>query len=782
MDYQRCLVQLIFVFGIAGAKSQDTEALTDATSTGVTEALEQSLSSSPLEKDAELFINLERKVANGVVLDIKWDAPHDITPMYNFSIICKDNETGYQREYKDAAPSRHVALSLYKPLTTFECSITTLKSDESGVPVVGPSTTFSVSTGEILPPTNVTLLQRTSTSLTYSWSADTTPSTWKVSANLIGDGECGIDDTNDHGESQEKMVVYNFTDLTPGSEYNVSIRNCHDVFCSKPTFVIGATDLPGPVTGLKQKIVNGTVLDVSWDAPDGCKDFDGYTVKCRGLSTGQEASKNVDSETQVLLPLLKPKETFECSIQPFVLNSADQRINATTLDFQVSTEGLFPPKDVKLVERTDTSLTFSWSMDSDAPTWKLRVTPITPLGDKHGDIQFDGESEGGMVVHNVTNLAPWTKYNVSVLNCDESYCSDPFVMIGATDVAAPSNARNLSCIIENDVTALFTWDKPAEPNGPIEGYSLRVYNQDREETKLFSVPGNATSTTLNLSNEFNQFVASLKAYNVVERSGETVYGPETAVQFKTLGKGPAPPRPKVKEVTNHGVQLYWEWPQDPRYHITHFIVKVDGQRTLSTVERQVAIDNLDAWAQYEIRVAACVNETTCGQEGTVQFHTDFGAPSEPLNLTVESAGTHWVLARWEVPHVLDGPLSGYNVSFSDGITYFEVTTVELSYNYTEAIPGAIYNVSVYAFNEVNGVIKRGPTASQLTFKEDDPLNTAGLSTTRPLLASLAAITLVLVVVAVILHKKCPVTRHARIEKNVRMEEKRRRLYMDQLRD
>ncbi|XP_070384263.1 tenascin-R-like [Dermacentor albipictus] len=781
MDYQRCLVQLMFVFGVTGAIAQDTEALTDTTPTGVTEALEESLHSSPSENDVKLFTNLEQKVTNGVVLDIKWDAPGGVTQAYTYALICRHNESGYEREFKGPAPSGHLTVSLHKPLTTFECSITAVRTDESGVAVNGPSTTFSVSTGEIVPPTNVTLLQRTSTSLTYSWSVDTTPGAWKISAKIIGDTECEIDDTDEHGESQEKVVVHVFTDLAPASDYNVSIRNCHDVFCSKPTFVIGTTDLPGPVTGLKQKIVNGTLLDLSWDAPDGCKDFDGYTVKCRGLSTGQESSKDVDSETQVLLALRKPKETFECSLQPFVLNSADQRINATALDFQVSSEGLFPPKNVQLMERAGTSLTFSWSIDSDAATWKLTAAPLTPEGVKQADIQVSGESAGERVVHNVTNLAPWTKYNVSIVNCDVSYCSDPAVVTESTDVAAPSNARNLSCVIENDVNVLFTWDRPAEPNGPVEGYSIRLYNQDREETNLFSVPGNATSITLNLSNEFNHFSTLLKAYNV-DQSGETLYGPETEVVFMTLGKGPAPPRPKAAEVTDHGVQLSWEWPQDPRYHITHFVVKVDGQLTLSTNERQLVLDNLDAWKHYEIHVAACVNETTCGQERTVQFHTDFAAPSEPLNLTVDSAGTRWLLARWEPPDVLGGPLSGYNVSFNDGTTNFEATTNELSYNYTEATPGTRYEVSVYAFNEVDGVVKRGPTASQHNFQEDDPLYTAGLSTTRTLLASLAAVTLVLIVVAVILHKKCAASWDLKAEKNVRLEEKRRRPYMNRLRE
>ncbi|KAH6924800.1 hypothetical protein HPB50_025130 [Hyalomma asiaticum] len=681
-------------------------------STGHTEALEEDLTNSPLEKDTQFFHNLEHKVINGVVLDIKWDALGDLKDLYSYMIICRDDDTGHKRELEGPISSQHATLSLHKPLTTFECSVAASTSEDSGVPVDGPSTTFNVTTGEIPAPTHVTLLQRTSTSLTYSWSVDTTPSTWQVSAKPIEDDTtCDLDNIEGTGESQEKTVAFNITDLTPGSEYNVSIRNCHDAYCSRPTFVSAATDLPGLTTSLKLAFINGTTLDASWDSPEGCWDFDGYTVKCRSLNAGQVESQDLDSTPHVLLPLRTPKEKFECSIEPFVLTSGGQRRNGATLNFQVSTEGLFPPKDVKLVERTDTSLTFSWTVDPDSTTWTLIAGRLSRSGFADSVVQNSGENAGESITHKVTNLDPWTRYNVSIMNCLSTYCSDHVQMIGATDVAAPSKPQNLSCLLENNVAARFTWDRPDKPNGPVEGYSLRVYNKDQEETKLFSVPGNTTSVTVNLTHEFSRLIASLKAYNILEGSGEKVYSHEAEVLFETLGKGPVPPRPKAVEVTDRRVTLSWEWPKDPRHYITHFVVSVSGHSTASTTESQVSLENLDPWKHYSIGVASCVNDTYCGEEGTLLIDTDFGAPSKPLNLTVESTGTHWVLARWEAPEILDGPLSGYNVSFKNSSNQFEATTTELSYNFTECVPGSSYEVSVYAFNEVKGVTKRGPAAT-----------------------------------------------------------------------
>ncbi|KAL1476278.1 hypothetical protein MTO96_018696 [Rhipicephalus appendiculatus] len=81
--------------------------------------------------------------------------------------------------------------------------------------------------------------------------------------------------------------------------------------------------------------------------------------------------------------------------------------------------------------------------------------------------------------------------------------------------------------------------------------------------------------------------------------------------------------------------------------------------------------------------------------------------------TVPNQKSHSRLSAKE-PDVLNGPLSGYNVSFKDDTTQFQATTTQLSYNYTGAVPGSVYEVSVYAFNEAKGVTKRGPAASLFT--------------------------------------------------------------------
>ncbi|XP_077494699.1 netrin receptor unc-40-like isoform X2 [Amblyomma americanum] len=196
--------------------------------------------------------------------------------------------------------------------------------------------------------------------------------------------------------------------------------------------------------------------------------------------------------------------------------------------------------------------------------------------------------------------------------------------LGVTrDPRAPSQVQNFSYRIVGDVTVRFTWEKPANTNGPIDAYCFDILNQDRNETAIIDVPGDARDRALNFTYPFSQFNVTLAAYNRDALNEKIFLGPEIEVSFETLGP----------------------------------------------------------------------------------------APSKPLNMRVDSAGRNWVFVQWLKPKERNGPLSGYNISVSSGTDLFSATTTETSHNCTELASGTTYMVSVYAFNQMNSVTKRGPTVS-----------------------------------------------------------------------
>ncbi|XP_077493415.1 uncharacterized protein LOC144104344 isoform X3 [Amblyomma americanum] len=708
----------------AGPATMASEEPSEATG-----ALDEEISVSITEASPGLFQDLDHKIINGVDVQLTWETPEDLINLHSYIVECKDADTGRQvsQLIEGGRLLTQVTVPLETPLATFDCNLLAV-STETGKAVNGSSAKFTVSTGNIDPPIHVTLSGRTSTSLTYTWTANTTPSMWKVVTKRTDQLDGNGTHKEEYGEGEELNVKHTVTQLEPATEYNISIQNCRGIFCSRPIFVTGVTDVspPGPVQSLSYKLINGTILEVAWDAPESSKRVDGFFVTCESISSCIDVSKQVESvgpSSMVLLSLEEPKEIFECAVLAFCTDSAGRHLNGTVTKFEVSTEGLYAPEKLRLLERSDKSISLAWAPDVNTTVWKMSAWRVLPSGDEHDSIQEHGESSGKIVKYTLTDLKPWTRYNVSVQNCLENFCSEPAVLLASTDAAAPSRVENFAVLVESDVNAHFTWERPDQPNGPIDGYHLLVYNEDKKENTSFTVPGNSTEIRMHFAHEFNRFHASITAYNVAESSNETVYSPVSEVEFQTFGNGPMPPRVEVTDIKDRSVHLSWKQPSDPRYLIVKFIVKVNGSDatakpvrvnesgTTSTPAYHLSMRDLEVWKHYYVTVASCINDTTCGQDTTVEFNTEFEAPSIPLNLTIGALSSDWMLVQWEKPLISNGPLSGYNLSISDGVTRFHVTTTHLSYNYTEVVPGTSYDVTVYAFNDVDGVVKCGAVAS-----------------------------------------------------------------------
>lgn len=210
-----------------------------------------------------------------------------------------------------------------------------------------------------------------------------------------------------------------------------------------------------------------------------------------------------------------------------------------------------------------------------------------------------------------------------------------------------------------------------------------------------------------------------------------------------------PPRPKFRLVTEDGVHLSWKMPDDPRFNINAFNVSVSHRRPFITSERNFNITNLKPWTDYNVSVSSCTNATECGQERNWPFQTDVGDPSEPLDLKVGSASTHWLLVEWKEPEVRNGPLSGYNISFKKDRAEVQETTTQLSYNLTGMIAGTTYEVSVYAFNDGRATVKRGKAATVTATTVSEKTST----TTILLAIFIPVITLLALMAGILIYKK-----------------------------
>ncbi|CAN8022707.1 unnamed protein product [Ixodes persulcatus] len=470
------------------------------------------------------------------------------------------------------------------------------------------------------------------------------------------------------------------------------------------------TESPGnEVRNVRFNVLNVTTLNVSWDRPTEAPwGISSYVVRCESADTNRTVNVTFADEEEYVIKLVDLHEQltrFGCSVFAYV-QVGGKSYPGNETDFDVKTGGIEAPKNVKLVNRTATSFTFEWDADPKAPNYTIDIRTQDQVDVFDSWMGSVLEERNGTVVHNVTGLKPWTLYKVSIRNCAE-YCGKEAVLEQQTRVAAPSTVRNLKSALDGYTNVTLSWTKPANPNGPIDGYMVKLVDMERNQTFVHDL--NTTSVTLNVVYKFTDFKAIVTPYNLDDNT--TLHGPSSSVAFSSSGDGPVPPRPHVKDVKDHSVLLTWEVPKDKNHTIVGYEVTVNpGGKNISTNSTNVTLTDLEAWTQYNVLVASCTNITKCGTPKAATFRTDVDAPSAPQNLTVHSCGTHWVDVTWKAPQHPNGPLSGYNVTLKNGSELVWATTRNTSHNITGLKPGTSYEISVYAYNKAEKGEKKGPVA------------------------------------------------------------------------
>ncbi|XP_077530195.1 uncharacterized protein LOC144142510 isoform X2 [Haemaphysalis longicornis] len=688
---------------------------------------------------------LSYEIVNSVFLYADWDAPNDTTPVDGYRIKCQDVEGPYgvSLDVSATKTSVNVTIPLRKFASTFNCSVWAFIYSRHHGRVNGTKTVFEVTTNNLEPPVDVRVNVQCQNKARATWNYEprinitgfVAKLCWMNKSICINKTLPAVAREVSH-RLQEYNALYT---ISVDAYIDDSVQTTH----SRPT---ARKFLSFPkMAGLEDVSItalSSTALRAVWKA-----EWD-HEIQFNVCTTPYDCKSYVVPGTLLEHTFrgLQPDTLYKVSAQAEVtLNN--RTCKGTQQSHSVCTLAEVPPRDVKLVERTATSLTYSWIADPTAP--ECNITVLAEEQSAYSAIAEYGDRNNRSVAHNITNLTPWTTYNVSIMNCRPTFCSEPTYVRSTTNVAAPSQVQDLKYSIVEDVQVRLTWKKPEHPNGPIEGYSVVVFNEDQQDRTMYNVGGHLNGTTIDLECQFNVFNISVEAYNVDKERNGTICGSSSEVEFETLGDGPMPPRPKVGAVAEDTVHLSWEMPEDPRYNITGFNISVSHRPPFVTRKHNFTITSLEPWTEYNVSVSSCTNATECGQEYGRHFKTDVGEPSEPVDLKAGSASKNWLLVEWEPPKVRNGPLSGYNVTFKKGDGEVQETTTQLSYNLTGLSAGTPYKVSVYAFNDGLTTTKRGPGTTILVLTESEKT-----SATITLLSIFIPLTLLLALVAgVFLYKR-----------------------------
>nr|XP_037273297.1 uncharacterized protein LOC119165217 [Rhipicephalus microplus] len=619
---------------------------------------------------------LSYHITNVTILAATWRQPHTIQNIAGYVLECAEQQQQSIKKVKILPESEIVeaGLDLEDQVAAFECSVWAFSEHHNGTAVL-----FNVTTLGLHPVTNLSFVGGCDGSLQATWS-------------YTHKNEAGFNLTicRQPGEKcnttlvQKNVRLYKFSAKELDVEYQLSVSaigkisgvnvRSKDVVASAMSFPHD----PGPVCNLEYKIDNVTRLVASWDGPVASVPYDGYALQCIEKKFGAVKSTETlqaEKHANITLDLEEQLAGFFCAVWAFAYNGT-ARNNGTTNTFFVKTNGIGPPKHVTLVERTAMSLAYSWAKDRNAPKCRVVVVAIGASDVIQDDCSSISDEE--LVRYNITGLTPGRGYNVSIQNCAE-YCGIATVIDDHTNVAAPSVVTNFTASVTGFVNVTFTWEKPAVPNGPIDGYLIRILNEDNNVTTEILADWieyrcyHRGGIRVYLFSLFNHCLQCKKARSVSVYAfnygfNDVKRGPGAMLAASTSSVVPLVDSAVVRALTSSALQITWttEWKyqirivvcplEGPKRRCNEYIV--DGDKYVFT------ITGLNASTLYEVDTTAQTTRygMTCVgpvfEQDVTTFSMDIG-PVQNLNHTVVNVTI--ISASWDEPANAER-IDGYTIT------------------------------------------------------------------------------------------------------------------------
>ncbi|CAN8019502.1 unnamed protein product [Ixodes persulcatus] len=329
-----------------------------------------------------------------------------------------------------------------------------------------------------------------------------------------------IVDSEQLASSEQSIMV---DDLLPSRNYTVELLACTSNECSgkltakvitKPTFT--------PKPNITRVTSNLNSFVVSWTFPqDESGYYDGFQVHyCREPLLCQETYTYVNL---LNVSNLTPNSTYDVEVRVRIKH-VDGRVELGPLaTVQVKTWSELPQEpglDIRAPGASANSVLLSWvfinssvtqlqflckryrrespaseRLPNPSPEEKVSWTNCSSHAGCSAVVIGGGTPSFKTGFLSLKKLRPFTKYNISVRGCNNAGCGGETTLPAETSVSAPSAPRELAVSKHERNGTLVVWEKPLEPAGNINGYTVarRCPNGERLSTV---VPGDVLRASL----------------------------------------------------------------------------------------------------------------------------------------------------------------------------------------------------------------------------------------------------------------------------------------------
>ncbi len=489
------------------------------------------------------------------------------------------------------------------------------------------------------------------------------------------------------------FLSYMDTQVRPAQNYQYSIRAINSVGRTESEFrnITTPEDAPQGLTPPILTTINATTIQVSWlppVQPNGVITMYQAFRRSPGSSTNESVFSNSTNRGFTDSDLL-PFTEYTYFIQACTAAGCSSSLSTSITTVESSPLGLFPPL---LTPLSNSIISIEWMAPSN-PNGIIILYNITVLPIRLNIILREGNEDALNV--NVTNLRPFTTYNVTLSACNTAGCAFSSGLV-QTLQSLPEFINPPQIQALNATALRILWSEPARPNGIIVMYELR-----RNGSLVFSGDGVVFVDADLLPREFYSY--TVQAYTIIG-GGEESAPPSVS---QTPSDTPQDVfAPSLLATSSSSILVMWREPDVPNGIIQRYILFLDGvsvfeDEDASTFETELT--GLSPFTSYDVQLMVCT--TTCGTSPIASALT-LEAPPENQPAPTLSAANQIVNISWSEPSIPNGIVVRYELErrqvTDPPSTYILIISGSaLSFSDEDGIsPAMSYEYRVTAFNGV----------------------------------------------------------------------------------
>lgn len=486
--------------------------------------------------------------------------------------------------------------------------------------------------------------------------------------------------------------------LHPDTEYEVALMARRGEVTSVPVYETFLTDLDAPRDLQAVELTDQSIL-LEWRNSQA--KVDSYRIKYGPLSGGDHGELLFPSgpldTTQAKIKGLRPGTEYGMGVTAVKeeRESLPTTVNAVT--------ALDAPKDLAVVEVTETTMTLSWKK----PLAKIdiyRLVYVSADGRK-----AEAVVQGNSVTHTLRNLGPGMLYTVTITAERGRRQS------AAATISSPTEAEpEVEELLVSDVTPeslRLTWN--AEEDA-FDTFVIVVRDSgDLSQSQEVATAGEERSTVITGLNEDTEYQVEIFGLVSGRRS-------QSVSKLARTGLG-SPKGIRFSDVTDTSATVHWTVPRArvDRYRVTYVSVQGGSPKTVTVDggEAQTVLPNLIPGVTYQVTVIAVKGQ----KESEPASDKVTTALDKPRGLRAVNISDSEALLLWQ-PAI--ATVDGYVISYSADTVAPVMERVSgniVEFEMSSLTPATHYTVRVYAVREA---AKSAATTTEFTTDVDAPQDLA----------------------------------------------------------